>query len=119
MVSGIMLVLIGVIGYVYGLIVNNASFTALIPASFGLVLFILGFAASRNEDLRKHLMHVAVIIGLLGFIIPFVRLVSKMGELSFSAAFLSQVAMAAVCLAFVVSSIRSFIAARRNRIDRN
>jgi hypothetical protein len=112
---GILLILIGVIGYVYGMGTGHASLTALIPAAFGIALVLLGLFSRMREHLRKHLMHVAVLIGLIGFIITAGRLISKIGDLSMSAAVLSQLAMAIVCLIYVILSIRSFIDARRNR----
>jgi hypothetical protein len=110
---GIILVLIGLVGYAYGLSTEHASITALIPAAFGIVLAILGWIAKAKENLRKHMMHVAVVIALLGFILPVGRLASKFSELSLSAAVLSQAAMAFVCLIFVVLAVQSFVAARR------
>ena len=110
---GIALLFIGLAGYIYGLSVGKASITALIPAFFGIVLLALGFVAKSKENLRKHLMHAAVIVALLGFILPAGRLISKFGELTWNAAVISQLAMAFVCLMFVVLAIRSFAAARR------
>jgi len=111
---GRVLVLIGLIGYGYGLYDGHANFTAFIPAAFGLILMILGHLAVAVDSLRKHLMHVAVIVGLLGFILPAGRLLMKISELSISAAVLSQLSMALVCLIFVILAVRSFVAARRN-----
>ena len=74
-VSGILLILVGIAGYAIGVVNDNASLTAMIPAAFGLLLLILGFVAKSRENLRKHLMHAAVLAGLLGFIIPTARLV--------------------------------------------
>ena len=110
---GTLLVLIGILGYVYGLVTGHASITALIPAFVGVVLLVLGVFARMNEGLRKHLMHAAVIVALLGFLASAGRLVSKLGELSYNAAVVSQVAMAIVCLVFVILAVRSFIEARR------
>lgn len=112
---GVILILIGVLGYVYGMAEGRASVTALIPAAFGVVLLVIGIIARSNEGLRKHLMHAAVIVALLGFLIPAVRLLSKLSDLTLSAAVLSQVAMAIACLIFVILAVRSFIEARRNR----
>jgi drug/metabolite transporter (DMT)-like permease len=111
---GALLILIGIIGYVYGLTNNSASVTALIPAFFGIVLVILGFLAKSKENLRKHLMHGAVLIGLLGFILPVGRLLSKISSITHSAAVFSQIAMALVCLVFVILCVKSFIDARRS-----
>ena len=110
---GTLLILIGVLGYVNGVLTGHASITALIPAFFGIAILVLGFAARMRENLRKHLMHAAVVIALLGFILTAGRLVSKLGELTYSAAVVSQVSMALVCLLFVILAVRSFIDARR------
>jgi hypothetical protein len=112
-ICGVLLILIGVIGYVYGMSTGAASPTALIPAAFGIVIVILGAIAAAKPDLRKHLMHVAVIVALLGFLIPAIRLLMKLNQLTMSAAVISQLAMALVCLLFVILAVRSFIAARR------
>jgi len=113
-IFGILLILIGAAGYVYGVAQGNASFTALIPAAFGAVLVIVGALASAMEGMRKHLMHVAVLVALIGFLVPTGRILSKLSTFSMSPAVLSQIAMAAVCLVFVVLAVRSFIAARRD-----
>ena len=112
-ICGIVLILIGVTGYAYGMSTEHASVTALIPAFFGIVIAVLGFVARGRESLRKHLMHAAVVIALLGFILPAGRLMSKFSEMTWSAAVISQAAMAFVCLIFVVLAVRSFAAARR------
>jgi hypothetical protein len=112
---GILLILIGVIGYVYGWMNGSPSPTALIPAAFGLLLAILGAAARAKESLRMHIMHVAVLIGLIGFLIPAWRVLSNLGNITLSAAVISQIAMSLVCLIFVLLCVKSFIDARRNR----
>ncbi|HQZ97637.1 MAG TPA: hypothetical protein PLP21_15045 [Pyrinomonadaceae bacterium] len=111
-VCGMLLSMIGIMGYVYGMMNGNASLTALIPFVFGTLLEGLGFAAKSNEGLRKHLMHAAVVIALVGFLMTAGRLLMKMSELTMSPAVMSQAAMAVVCLAFVILAVRSFIAAR-------
>lgn len=113
-VCGIILTVIGVAGYGYGISAGNASITALIPAFFGLALLACGVIAQASEGLRKHLMHVAVVVALIGFILTAGRLAMKLSELTISPAVLSQASMALVCLIFVILAIRSFAAARRN-----
>lgn len=112
-ICGAILILIGVVGYLVGMSHDKASITALIPAIIGIVMAALGFVAERNESLRKHLMHGSVLIALLGFIATAVRLVPRLGEFNGSAAQVSQLLTAIVCLVFVVLAVRSFIAARR------
>ena len=113
--SGVLLILIGIIGYIFSIVDGNTSLTALIPAAFGILLAVLGFAAKSKENLRKHLMHVAVLVGLLGFIIPAARIISQLSNIKVSLAVLSQVAMSVVCLVFVILCVKSFIDARKNR----
>jgi ascorbate-specific PTS system EIIC-type component UlaA len=113
---GILLILIGIIGYAYGSTSGNASITALIPAFFGIVLAALGAAARAKDNLRKHLMHAALVVALLGFIMPTGRLLSRADEFVLSPATLAQILMAAVCLVFLTLGIKSFADARRNRV---
>lgn len=111
---GRILILIGILGYGYGLTTTNASLTALIPAIFGIVIMVLGHVAKAKDNLRKHLMHAAVLVALLGFLASAGRLLSKISEFKVSAASLSQIAMAIACLIFVILCVRSFINARKN-----
>lgn len=113
-ISGVILILIGVAGYLNGYSTGHASWTALIPAFFGVALAILGAIGKQSEGLRKHVMHVAVLIGLLGFIAPLAQMIVRGVGLSMSPAVLSSLATALVCLVFVVLSIKSFRDARRN-----
>ena len=115
---GALLILIGIAGYGYGMSDGNASLTALIPALFGLLLVIFGFAAKAKENLRKHIMHAAVLVGLLGFLATassFLKVGALLGGTAERpSAVVAQLAMSIVCLAFVVLCVRSFIAARRS-----
>ena len=54
-------------------------------------------------------------MALIGFLASAGRLVSKLGEITLSAAFISQIAMALTCLIFVIISVKSFVDARKNR----
>jgi hypothetical protein len=112
---GLSLILVGLAGYVYGIIDGKASVTALIPAFFGIVIAILGAFANSKESLRKHLIHGALLVALIGFIIPTARVLSKGRDISLSAAVISQLAMALICLIFLIIGIQSFVNARRSR----
>ncbi len=111
---GLVLIALGLGGY-FG--TGRESLTALIPLLFGLPLAILGVVALK-ERMRKHAMHVAAVIGLLGFA-GTVKGLMKLpvlltgGELARPAAVAVQAAMAIVCLLFVVLCVWSFIKARR------
>jgi hypothetical protein len=62
-------------------------------------------------------MHVAAVVGLLGLIGAVFRPIKTIagGEsLTFGAPVITQLAMAAICLVFLVLCVRSFMAARRS-----
>jgi hypothetical protein len=113
---GVVLIALGAWGYVA---TGSAYPTALIPTWFGLVLAIAGMLANSPDAKRRMLwMHVAVTVGLLGFIGALVRVVIEYagahgGPLAHPVAVEDQAAMAAICLVFVGLCVRSFIAARR------
>lgn len=117
---GLLLILLGAGGYIYGTMNGNASLTALIPAIFGLLMMVFGALARSMENLRKHLMHGAVLVGLLGFLATvssFLKIPALLaGTAERPAAVVTQLAMALICLAFVVLCVKSFVDARRNRI---
>lgn len=116
MTAGAILVLLGLAGYVAS---GAESLTALIPAAIGAILAGLGFGA-RNETLRKHLMHAAAAVALLG-VLGTASGVVKAVSLAFGGtverplAVASQTATAIICLWFLIAAIRSFIAARKAR----
>lgn len=113
---GVVLIVLGVAGYLGS---GGVSVTALIPAIFGVVLAALG-ALARNEAMRKHAMHGAVLVGLLGFLgsarglLQLPALMSG-GEVARPTAVAAQSVMAILMLLFVVLCVRSFIAARAAR----
>lgn len=109
---GRLLLLLGIAGYAYGIYGGNQSFTALIPAAFGLVLMICGHVSLAKENLRKMMMHIAVLFGLLGFIAALGGIFRKGVPQEIGPGVVSGSLMAVICLIFVLLSIRSFIAAR-------
>ena len=111
-VFGVLLILLGLIPYLM-----TGAKTALIPAYVGGVLAILG-AVALKPGARKHAMHVAVIVGLLGFLAAAGRLIGALasGKTPTTLAATSLGLMALLCLIFVVMCVRSFIAARRTRL---
>lgn len=121
---GAILILLGLGGFGYAASTLPAGepltkvLTALIPAVLGLILAGLGLLAKSKENLRKHVMHAAVLVGLLGFVAT-ISSVAKLGSLFAGTAerplaVVSQFVTAIVCLAFVVLSVKSFIDARRS-----
>jgi len=116
MTVGVLLILLGLWGY-FG--TGTSSPTALIPAAFGVLLLISG-AIARNPEKRKMAMHIAVVVGLLGFL-GSVRGLTKLGavlgggDVARPQAVIAQSIMAIVTGIFTVLCVRSFIAARRSR----
>ena len=120
-IVGVMLILIGIGGYGYAASTGHASLTALIPAAIGLILAVLGGVATK-ENLRKHTMHAAVLIALLGFLgtvmgIPKAVSLLQGAQIERPLAAVSQTLTAILCLILLVFGIKSFIDARRNRSE--
>lgn len=121
---GILLILVGLGGFGYAALnlppdtSITKVLTALIPAVLGLILVILGSLAKSKENLRKHLMHGAVLVGLLGFLAT-VSSVLKLstlfnGTAERPLAVVSQFLTAVICFVFVLLCVKSFIDARRS-----
>lgn len=94
--------------------------TWLIPTGFGVPLIVLGGLASANTSARKHYMHAAVSIGLIGGLIALSRGVTSLISLAsgkeVNALAAGMVwAMTILCFAFVALCVRSFIEARKAR----
>ena len=118
-VVGLILVVLGVAVFVA---TGSHAPTALIPAYFGILLGILGMLANTPDSKRRMLfMHIAVTVGLIGFIFPGWRgmgdLITQMhGQTVLRpVAMKEELAMAAICLVYVMLCVRSFISARRLR----
>ena len=96
--------------------------TSLIPAAFGILLCIFGSLAETPETRRRMLfMHIAVTLGLVGFLATAASLYQVFqlfkGKLfPYPAAVEEKAAMAALMLIYVLLCVRSFIAARRTRV---
>jgi hypothetical protein len=114
---GIALVFLGIAGYVGS---RAASVTALIPAAFGVVLYLLGMMA-RSEDRRKMAMHIAVVVGMVGLagsvrgVPALIQLISGQ-PVQRPLAAISQSTMAVLMAVFVGLCIKSFVDARRKRV---
>ena len=112
---GVALIVLGLAGY---FLTGAASFTALIPALFGVIIALLGLVA-RDESKRKHAMHAAVVVALLGFL-GSARGLMQLGSVfdgtaARPAAIVSQTVMALLTLGYIVLAVRSFVRARRAR----
>ena len=92
--------------------------TALIPAAIGVVLLVLGLLGGR-ENLRMHVMHAALLIGLLAFLGTAKGLFTLPAAFAGTAerpnAIYAQAATALLSVVYLGLGVRSFIAARRAR----
>ncbi len=112
--TGLLLIALGVGGYVG---TGSEHKTALIPVAFGLPILLLGFLA-RNPARRALAMHIAVTIGLLGFlgsIVGFIKGLNGPAMQTRPTAVYAQGIMALVTGVFVAMCVNSFIHARRSR----
>ena len=116
---GVVLILLGGVSFV---LTGHRFPTSLIPAAFGILLVIFGSMAESPLPRRRMLfMHIAVTVGLLGFLgtaqglFQLIQLVK--GKLfTYPAAVEEKAAMAALMFIYVLLCVRSFITARRTRV---
>jgi hypothetical protein len=95
---------------------EKVSMTTLIPAGIGAGLLACVAAVIYLPNARKHIMHVAAMVGLLGFIGGFVPIFrSKTGFNLESIAIKSGLMMSLICVIFVALCVKSFIDARKAR----
>jgi multisubunit Na+/H+ antiporter MnhF subunit len=115
-VTGVLLIILGIVGFIG---TGSEHPTALIPTYFGLAIAICGFIA-RAPERRKLFMHIAVTLGLLGFlgtVSGLIKVVRMAGGATIERpeAAEAQAVMAFITLIFVGLCINSFIKARRAR----
>lgn len=114
-IFGDLLILLGALGY---FLAEHRSLTALIPAAFGVVLNLLGGAALLLGG-RKHLMHAALAMALLGLLGTWPMALPKLfallggGAVEREFAVVMQSIMGGLCLIYLGFGVQSFIAARR------
>jgi hypothetical protein len=122
-VFGLLLVGLGLDGYLdlVGLVKPHElhAATSLIPAYFGAALVLCGVVALQ-ASLLKHAMHLAAMVGLIGFLAGAGMGLPKLprlldGTAERPAAVRLQLWMGGVCLVFVLLCVNSFIQARRRR----
>ncbi|MCZ8130612.1 MAG: hypothetical protein O9284_04860 [Steroidobacteraceae bacterium] len=109
LVFAVLLIALGV-----GAFVGSGSRTALLPAYAGGVLALLGGLALAFEGARRHLMHVAAVVALLGALAPAATLGIRAAQMS-PLALTVNVGMLALCGGLLALMVRSFVTARRAR----
>jgi hypothetical protein len=119
-VFGVLLMLTGAVAFA---LVGHQShaYHALIPVGFGLLLAIFGGLANTPDAKKRMLfMHIAVTVGLLGFLGTIPGMIGTLQMMAGHAvarpdAVKVQTVMGTLCLIFVLLCVRSFISARRAR----
>lgn len=112
---GIILVLLAVIGFVA---TGSSHPTALIPAAMGLLFVLFGSLANTTDSRKRMLwMHIAVTVGLLGFLSMIPADIAAFhlangAPYPYPAAVIEKAAMSLLCLLYVLFCVRSFINAR-------
>ena len=107
---GVLLIALGLVGFI-----PSHQPTALIPAGMGVIFVVLGYLA-RQDRLRKHVMHGAAALALLGLIAGLWRVIAGLSKDEPSTlAVTVNALLAAGCAAFVGLCVKSFIDARRRR----
>jgi len=104
----------------------SKSWTAFIPGIIGIILIILAQGAEMKPNARKHIMHVAVLIGLIGFVMLAFRMLPRaLSEMNWlkgetygiihasSLKSTVMLASAGLLLVFVILCVVSFITARK------
>jgi hypothetical protein len=117
-IFGVVLILVGLLGFVA---TGHHAPTSLIPAIVGVILAALG-AFANTDDVKKRMlsMHIAVTLGLLGFlgtaksIFDYIQMERGI-QFPHPIAVEEKAAMSAILLVFVALCVRSFITARRAR----
>ena len=111
---GLVLIALGIASYV---LTGRTSITAMIPAFFGAAFLVCAIIARRGDAARRHAMHAAVAIGLIGAIAALARgIPGAMNGDATRPAVMSQLAMGILLLIYVALGVQSFIEARRRRI---
>lgn len=116
MLFGVLLIVLGLVGYFAPDTLGEndpgkVSPTALIPSAIGAILLLCGLAVAAKPALRKHLMHLAAVVGLVGAAGGFMPLMRSKFDFTKASA-VSGLLMIGLCALFVLLCVRSFIRAR-------
>lgn len=112
--TGVLLVAVGIIGYLVSMVNGTDHWTAFIPSIIGILLLIGGVIALKNTKLGVHIGMVIAVLGALSMAMPLQGLGDLFaGEAERPAAVVSALATVLVLVAYIAVGVRSFIRARR------
>lgn len=110
-ITGAILVITGVAGYVLG---ENPHWTAFIPSIIGALLLLSGAIALKNLMAGIHMALLFALIGALGMLMPLASLPDLFaGEAERPSAVISALVSLIVLVIYLILGVRSFLAARR------
>ena len=112
LIFAVLLIALGVGAFAISSDDGSPSRTALMPAYLGAVLAVFGGLAMAFDGARRHLMHVAAVVALLGALAPAAALLIRAAAMS-PLALGVNIGMLALSAGLLVLMVRSFIAARR------
>ncbi len=108
LVFAVLLIALGLGAFLF-----SGTGTALMPAYPGVLLAALAGLAIAFENARRHFMHVAAVVALLGALAPAAALLMRAAQMS-PLALSVNLGMLLLCGALLVLMVRSFIAARKS-----
>ena len=114
-------VLLAAVSLGFWFALGRTEMAALHPAGIGILLIISGILANTENPKKRMLwMHIAVTLGLIGFLTTGIRAgiaLAKGTAMSINPlGFEERAAIAIICLVYVALCVRSFITARRGRV---
>lgn len=113
---GLILIILGILTFI---MTGAASATALIPSFFGIVFVGLGIWGQRDETIRKHAIHAALLLSILGVggsiggLLAMIKAIGGTMPVRPEAA-IAQSIMALICVFFIAAAARSFFDARKS-----
>lgn len=112
-------VVLAIVSLSFWFAMGRTSSAALHPGGLGVVLVLCGaLANTENAKQRMLWMHIAVTVGLVGFLLTGIGAAMQAVKGTIASEplkFDERVLVALICLVFVALCVRSFIAARRAR----
>ncbi|WP_246126287.1 hypothetical protein [Nesterenkonia populi] len=113
-ITGGLLVVVGVAGYLLSMLNDTQHFTALIPSVVGLLLLASGALALKSLMAGIHIALVVALLGALSMIMPLMSLGDLFaGEAERPGAVISALITLVALIVYLVLGVRSFISARR------
>jgi hypothetical protein len=114
-------ILLALVSVGFWLAMGRAEMAALHPAGIGILLILCGALANTENPKKRMLwMHIAVTLGLIGFLTTGIRAgiaLAKGTAMSINPmGFDERAVIALICLVYVALCVRSFITARRGRL---